>query len=254
MTVLYHLPEGFPRWKRLIDSPALNDLAYRILQHLLVDQPGRINAEALAARFGAGRSRTYAALRQLDTWGFRRTKRTSAGYGKFLHFWQVTDEPGQFPDWPPAAICPSGERESSQVNSRVGQRQTNAGIDPVGSSGSSSSPPTPPAVDRRAHLPQPPRRRPQRLPKAFDLSALPAEHQLHAADALALLEGACLVPTARAVLAPAVAAALADGWTVGDLGHYLTQGMGSARDKVKVMRWRLRQMPSLDELTPTMSR
>lgn len=244
VSVSYHLPEGFARWKRLVESPALNDLAFRITQWLMMTQPERCSAEAIAAHLGAGRTRVYAALRQMETWGYLRRKRTSGGYGKWLHFWQITDAPGEFPDWPPAAACGVTRiaiRESSQVDSCDRPRQANTGTEPGCSFGERSKTS---AVDRPGRP-----RRARRLPRAFDLHRLPAEDQPYATDALALLEGLCVPPVQRALLAPALAAAIRSGWPLGVLGHYLTRDMGTARDRFRVLRYRLAKLPSIEEVT-----
>jgi hypothetical protein len=238
VTVIYHLPEGFFRWRRMVSSPALGPVAFRVAQYLLTEQPGRVNAEALAQHFGTGRTVMYGALRQLRTWGYLRSKRTSAGYRRWLHFWQVTDEPFAFPEWPPEAMCPLSPieaAESSLVKSCDSLDQTKDVTQPgVCSSGSKNK-------TRSVHK--------RRVPRAFDLLSLPEADRPHAAAALALLEGLCVAPSQRPALAKPLAAAIAQGWPVGALGHYLTQGMATAGNRFKVMLWRLDKLPRFDEMT-----
>lgn len=240
VTVIYHFPEGFPRWRRMLSSPALSDLSFRIVQYLMIEQPERVNAESLAELFGAGRGRVYASLRQLVTWGYLRRKTTSTGYGRFRHFWQLTDEPFSFPDWPAEAVCAVSlidAAESALVNSADAQRQPGTGTEPRVCSSGSKDKTSSVGKDRR-----------RRVPRAFDLLALPEADRPHAAAAIALLEGLCVRPGYRPVLTPPLAAAIRDGWPVGALGHYLTVGMGTARNRLKVMAYRLRNLPSFDAM------
>jgi hypothetical protein len=207
------------------------------MQYLLTDQPPTANAEALAQRFGTGRAVMYAALRQLRTWGYMRRKSTSLGYRRWRHFWQLTDEPFQFPDWPPEASCaadPIAAAESCLAKSDDPLRQPKDDTKPVCSLEGSKAKTR--AVRRR-------------VPKAFDLLALPEADRAHAAAAIALLEGLCVVPSQRPALTRPLAAAIAQGWPVGALGHYLTQGMESARNRFKVMLYRLHKLPSFEEVS-----
>lgn len=245
VTVIYHFPEGFARWRRMLDSPALNELSFRVVQYLMVEQPSKLNAEALAARFGTGRTRMYRSLRELETWGYLRRKRTSSGYGKFAHFWQVSDEPFTFPAWPDHAVCHDSRittHQYQQVKSCDSLRQPKEGTEPDSSSLGPKDKTR--AVDRRHHGV-----RRSRTPRGFDLARLPEADQPHAAAALALLEGLCVVPGQRIALTPPLAAAIGAGWPVGALGHYLTQGMGTARNRFRVMLYRLAHIPSFEEIT-----
>lgn len=249
--ISYHLPEGFLRWKRLTTMPGLTDLGHRVLLYLLETQPAHTNAEQLAVRFGAGRGRMYETLRQLETWGFFRRVRVSDGYRQWRHFWQLTDEPGAFPpsehfDYP-GASSEQPEQEDAQVDSCDGLRQSKPVTEPVCSFGSRSKPPNPHPVDNRRR-PVTPRLRRSRPPATFDLDKIAAEDQPHAWDALALLEGLGVVPGDRVALVPPVARALRRGWAVGDLTHFFTTSMGSARNRIKVLRYRAARIPALASL------
>ena len=87
---MVHLPAGYPRTLRCNDG-ALSHLAYRCLPVLL---SGDLTptARAVAERFGCNKDTACKALRSLETCGYLRRWRVSAGRNTWLHFAVVTDE------------------------------------------------------------------------------------------------------------------------------------------------------------------
>jgi hypothetical protein len=262
--LVLHLPIGFPRVLRVNDHPGITHLAQRCWQAILAGLC-KPTSRAVAARYQVNKDTACKALRSLETWGFLHRWRRSAGHGIWLHFAVCTDEPFAWnhnpglrermdtvetttmerarerhyldeddalpPIPPPDEPEPSPALVSCPKSSDV----------PNKDSGRKMFTPNPKAVDN------PPRidRFARRLLK---MRRTAPELEPHTAPALAILHDLGFAPLERVRHAETVARALHSGRSIGTVIGYLTDGMGGARNKLAVLRWRLRRLD--DALKP----
>lgn len=269
-----HLPAGFPRTARINDHPALSDFALRILPSMLAGDV-EPTGEAVRARYHTGRFKAYAALRNLEQWGFLHRWRRSIGRDTFLHFAVVTDEPFAWdadpalaarmihledqavarardelvldparPVPPPAELSTGAVTSDndviSQVNSCAGGSQTINSQTTMKDSSGGIFTPMPPRGGQPVHRGRRVRDYAERI--LLRLRSIPAELEPYTANALALLAGLQMAPADRARHACTVAAALASGRSLGQMTAYLTDDLASARDRKAVINWRLRTL------------
>jgi hypothetical protein len=275
---LRHLPAGFARMLRLNDAAGLTHLAYRCLPALLAGhcEP---TARAVAARYDCNKDTAAKALRSLERYGYLHRWKRSAGRDVWLHFAVLTDDPFSWdtdpqlqaqmatveersmtkardrhyieaadlgptipaprPPEPSTAPAASLDEAEPQLTSCPGPSDPKTSDIPKKNSRKKRTPPTPSRRGQIAHRPPQRDRYTQRLTQL--LSASP-ELEPHTADALEVLHGLGFPPLERARHARIVASALHSGRPLTAVIDYLTQGLASARDQMRVMRWRLTRL------------
>lgn len=283
-TVLTHLPKGFPRTLRLNDLPSLSHLAARCLPALFAGhcEP---TARAVADRYRVNKDTAAKALNSLRDLGLLKRWRKSAGRGVWVHFAFLTDEPFVWND--DAKVVARMRRVENETLDAVREwAHTDEDATPM------TAPPArqPSPVDNPGGAPADPVDNPNqegnpRSVTCQDSSDVPMkdsskknlgspvdappvdrftarlverlsrdpELDPYLPSALALLHGLGFAPMERASHGVVVATALRHGRHLGDLVKWLTTGMGSARDKAAVLRWRLGYLKSTLEAEKTRS-
>ncbi|WP_043578881.1 hypothetical protein [Actinopolyspora erythraea] len=255
-TVITHLPEGFLRWKQLRDQPLLSGLPFQVLTLLLDanEQHDRTSFHAngwtqdkVASRLGVTQYSIRKAFRTLKKWGFWKPRRRVIGRERVMHWWLVTDEPGEFGDAEERVEREYLAAVNKQRTSDVDQQRMKSNADNPCSSGlgDGSTTPLPPVVGSSGESEKPPRRgraalmaRKRKSRKRVQAVSLPEQLRPYALQATSMAHDLQVPPLLRGEVASYIAYLLSVGYDEDRLLLEFSRNMDTADDMARCVRYR----------------